>query len=303
MKLFALVAALVAPGLAAAATFSLEVLPQGTELQPGIPFTLTVRGQWPERFKASGLDYATALSQFTLHSLTIDQQIEEQTLLYRADLQVSVASEGLYVVPPLRMPLAASDGAAAVAQSRRLFLEVPKGAVSQAELRPNKPLQRLAWRLNWLWWTLASLVFFAGGAWLYWRWLGRAKRVIIDPYSEFHSALTALRNQYNVDAPLAKDAAFALSHIARQYFERRSCLPVLEMTGKELTLALARAHLPGPDRQPWQDLANCCQDLENVKYQPGGISDQSVAVWCARTARHVEQIETMLNLPQVETKP
>lgn len=288
------------PAAALAASFPLEVLPQSTDLQPGQPFTLTVRGQWPERFKAAGLDYATALSQFTMHALAVDEHVEEQTLLYRAELQVSVPSKGLYVVPPLQMALATSDGVAAVAESRRLFLEVPKGAVAAAELRPNKPLQRIAWRLTWLWWLLGGLLLLAGLAYAYWRWLGRARSIAVDPYSEFNSALTALRNQHDVDAPLVKEAAFRLSHIARQYVERRSQLPALEMTGKELAQALTKAELPGSDRQPWQDLARCCQDLENIKYQPGGVSDQSVTAWCARAARHVEQVESMLNLPQIK---
>jgi hypothetical protein len=291
---------LLLPANLLAATFPLEVLPEGIDLQPERPFSLTVRGQWPDKFQSAGIDYASGLSQMTLQSLAVNERVENQLVLYEAQLQVVAPAAGLYVIPPFSMPLQASDGTLARAESRRLFLEIPKGAVAAAELRANKDLQRVSWQLGWLWWLLGGLVMLAAAAFAYWRWLGRARAVSIDPYSEFNGALVSLRNQHDVDAPLIKEAAFKLSHIARQYVERRGQIAALEMTGKELAHALANTELPGPDRQPWLELASCCHDLENIKYQPGGVSDQSVATWCARAARHVEQVETMLNQAPVK---
>lgn len=284
----------------AANDFPLDVLPLETELQPGQPFQLAIRGQWPAKYTPSAVDYAAVLSSFTVHEQTAQNVVEGEMTTYEAMLSLSVAKPGLYVIPAFRIELVHGEASVA-AQSRRVFLEIPKGAVAAAELRDNKPLQRLPWDLGWLGWLAAILAtagLLAVAVWLY---LQRKRQPVpIDPYGEFHGAITALRGEFDVEVPLAKEPAFRLSHVARQYVERKSDIAALEMTGRELLAALTQKTMPETQRQLWLALAERCRELEAVKYRPGGVSDRTFAAWCADLSRQVDAVETELNRPQVE---
>ena len=265
-----------------------------TEPVPGVPFELVVTAKWPAALTGEVAGPAGQLTGITVVDREVQVSEEGGIRLHRQRLRLQVPARGLYVIPPVVLDVQNERGQrVGRAKSNALYLEIPKGEGASAEmLRPIKPLVEVPYQYPSPWWLLgiAGLLAIGGLLWLYRR--QQPESPAVDPYVQLREALSELVAAAEQAEAIDRETAFEMSFIVRRLIERETGLPALEMTGRELRLALDRTPLPG-DASLWQRLGEQSLQLENVKFQPGARGRQSVGEWIRAVQDAADRLEAV----------
>jgi hypothetical protein len=213
---------------------------------------------------------------------------------------ISTFTVGDYALPPQRVEYReGKDTAALVLYTQPTAIQVkrtsPETVKDIADIADVADLpEPMPWGLIALGALIAALFGFL--AWRKWgRKIGTKTKVPppLPPYEEALQRLRAINTVQLLRHNRAREFAFDLSEILRNYVGRRYSIDALESTTEEFLEKVKPLSLPA-GQLSW--MRSCCVSLDQVKYATGGMLE-------TEAARLVHEVEQFLEYTRPSSEP
>ncbi len=238
---------------------------------------------------------------------TSESQAKDGRKIEKHLFEISTFTVGPYTLPPQQVEVRfGQDTTPLILYTQPTGIQVnrtsPENVKDIADIDEVVDLPR---KIPWLPIALAFGVLAIVGylLWIkYERKAGQVKEIpLLSPHEEALKNLTALNAIQHLRQNRAREFAFALSEILRNYVGRRYTIDALESTTPEFLERIKPLDL-SVSQQDW--IRGLCETLDQTKYATGGILESDAELWIQETKKFVERTKVVPEtLPRNEVKP